>query len=75
MGYYSVIKQIVALSLMIIFGLWAIKNVRHIRRIGVATNLSVSRAVEETNSHSTSSKDRQLVVYSVLRMQHFLCIK
>jgi hypothetical protein len=54
MGYYSVIKETVALSLMIICGLWAIKNVRHMRRVGIATNPSVIRTVVGTDSHSTS---------------------
>jgi hypothetical protein len=62
MGYYSVIKQTLALTLMIIFGFWAIKNVQRMRRIGAVTELSLSRTVVETNSHSTSSKDRQLVL-------------
>jgi hypothetical protein len=62
MGYYSVIKETVALALMIICGLWAIKNVRRMGRVGVVTELSLSRTVVETNSRSTSSKDRQLVL-------------
>jgi hypothetical protein len=62
MGYYSVVKQTLALTLMIICGLWAIKNVQRMRRVGVVTELSLSRTVVETNSRSTSSKDRQLVL-------------
>jgi hypothetical protein len=62
MGYYSVIKQTVALTLMIICGLWAIKNVQRMRRVGAVTELSLSRTVVETNPRSTSSKDRQLVL-------------
>lgn len=62
MAYYAVIKQTLALTLMIICGLWAIKNVRRMRRVGVVTEFSVSRTVGETNSRSTSSKDRQLVL-------------
>jgi hypothetical protein len=62
MGYYSVVKETLSLVLLIICGLWAIKNVRRMRRVGPVTEVSVSRTVVETNSHSTSSKDRQLVL-------------
>jgi hypothetical protein len=61
-GYYSLIKETLVFLLMLICGLWPIKNIRQIRRIAVAPNLSVSRTTGESNPHSTSSKDRQLIL-------------
>ncbi len=61
-SYYSIIKEIVTLSLMIFCGLWSIKNIRSARRITAATDLSVPRIGGVTvNLQSTSSKDRQLM--------------
>jgi hypothetical protein len=61
-GYYSVIEEILALSLMIFFGLWSIKNVRSTRRITAAKDLSAPRIGGVTgNLQSASSKDRQLM--------------
>ncbi|CAF5014836.1 unnamed protein product, partial [Rotaria sp. Silwood1] len=39
-SYYSVIKETLALLLMIIFGLWSINNIRNLRHIRVVSNLS-----------------------------------
>ena len=61
-GYYSIIKELLALSSMIICGLWAIRNIRSIRHVTAASNLPVSRTVVEDGAHSTSSKDRQLAI-------------
>jgi hypothetical protein len=60
-SYYSLIKEITALSLMIICGLWSINNIRRIHRVRAIPNLSVGRTDIEVNSYSTSSKDRQLI--------------
>jgi hypothetical protein len=60
-GYYFLIEEIIALSLMIIFGLWSIKSIRSIRRVRVAPDLSVNRPAVGGGLHSTSSKDRQLI--------------
>jgi hypothetical protein len=65
-GYYSIMKEILALSLMIICGLWTIKNIRSMRRVGPLPSLSVSRTVVESQQQSASSKDRQLI--SMLRL-------
>jgi len=61
-SYYSIIKEVIALSLMIFCGLWSIKNIRSTRRITAANDLSVTRIGGVTgNLQSTSSKDRQLM--------------
>jgi hypothetical protein len=61
-SYYSIIKEIIALSLMIFCGLWSIKNIRSTHRITAATDLSVTRIGGVTgNLRSNSSKDRQLM--------------
>jgi hypothetical protein len=61
-SYYSIIKEVVALSLMIFCGLWSIKNIRSTHSITAATDLSVTRIGGVTgNLRSNSSKDRQLM--------------
>jgi hypothetical protein len=60
-GYYSLFKEIVALSLMILCGLWSIKNIQSTNRVRLAPDVSVNRTGVESNSHSTLSKDRQLM--------------
>ena len=66
MGYYALVKEITALSLLTIFGLWSIKNIRSARHGRVAPNLSLSVTAGENSLHSSpsssSSKDRQLVL-------------
>jgi len=67
-GYYSIIKEILAISLMIICGLWAIKNIRSMRRVAPLPSLSINTNTTgvEGNQQSASSKDRQLIF--MLRM-------
>jgi hypothetical protein len=65
-GYYSVIKELLALSLMIICGLWAIRNIRSTHRVMAVPSLSVNRTVVEGGAQSTSSKDRQLALMLVM---------
>jgi len=60
-SYYFLIEEIIALSLMIIFGLWSIKNIRSIRRVRVAPDLSVNTPAVGVGLLATSSKDRQLI--------------
>jgi hypothetical protein len=61
-GYYTIIKEILALSLMIFCGLWSIKNIRSTRRITATNDLAVPRIGGVTdNLQSTSSKDRQMM--------------
>jgi hypothetical protein len=57
LSYYSLIKELLTLTLLTICGLWSVKNIRRsARRVGGATG-----APGSTNAaHSTSSKDRQL---------------
>jgi hypothetical protein len=61
-GYYSIIKEILALSLMIIFGIWTVKNIRSTGRARVAPDLSIGGTTMENNLHSAASKDRQLIL-------------
>jgi hypothetical protein len=61
-GYYSIIEEILAFLLMLICGLWSIRNIRKIRRVRAAPDLSISRTTVEGNAHLTSSKDRQLIL-------------
>ncbi len=60
MGYYSLMKEMIALLLLTICGLWSIKNIRSMNRIRIIPNLSVTVTTGEGRSHSTS-KDRQLI--------------
>jgi hypothetical protein len=61
-GYYSLIKEMLALSLMIIFGVWAIRNIRNAYLARVAPHSSANATTGESCSHTTSSKDRQLIL-------------
>jgi hypothetical protein len=65
-SYYSFIKELLAISLMILCGLWSIKNIQNTHRVRPAPDLSVSRTGIESNLHSTSSKDRQLMFMLLL---------
>jgi hypothetical protein len=57
LSYYSLIKELLTLTLLTTCGLWSIKNIRSsARRIGGATGTPGSA----NTAHSTSSKDRQL---------------
>jgi hypothetical protein len=56
-------EEIVALSLMIFFGLWSIKNIRTTGRITATNDLSVPRIGGlRGNLQLISSKDRQMVL-------------
>jgi hypothetical protein len=57
LSYYSLIKELLTLTLLTTCGLWSIKNIRSsARRIGGTTGTPGST----NTAHSTSSKDRQL---------------
>jgi hypothetical protein len=63
LSYYSIMEEIVALSLMIFFGLWSIKNIRTTGRITATNDLSVPRIGGlRGNLQLISSKDRQMVL-------------
>ncbi|CAF3313920.1 unnamed protein product, partial [Rotaria sp. Silwood2] len=57
LAYYALIKGILMPFLMILFGLLAIKNIRRLRCINVATVVTNCR----NNSYAPSSKDRKLI--------------
>ena len=62
-GYGSLIKEILIPSLMAVFGLWSIRNIRNIRRITVAsTSTSGHGHHASTNFVSSRSRDRQLIL-------------
>jgi hypothetical protein len=64
-AYYSIIKELLTVSLMIICGLWAIRNIRGTRRVTAAPSLSVNRTATEGGANS-SSKDRQMFIMLVM---------
>jgi len=62
LSYYFIMEEIVALALMIFFGLWSIKNTRSTRRITATNDLSLTRIGGlRGNLQLISSKDRQMV--------------
>ncbi|CAF0926792.1 unnamed protein product [Rotaria sp. Silwood1] len=61
MSYYSLFKETVAPSLMIIFGVWSVKNIRKVHRIKPTNTTTANETIEGSGSHSNSSRDRQLV--------------
>ena len=62
LSYFSLCRAISALSLLIICGLWSIKNIRNLRKITAPTSFTAAATTPSpsTTTHSTSSKDRQL---------------
>jgi len=65
-SYYAIIKEITAFSLLTIFGLWSVRNVRNALRARVIVNESNNGTTVGGASHSTSSKDRQLALMLLL---------
>jgi hypothetical protein len=65
-SYYAIIKEITAFSLLTIFGLWSIRNVRNALRARVVINESMNGITVEGGLRSTSSKDRQLALMLLL---------
>jgi hypothetical protein len=61
MGYYSLMKEMIALLLLTICGLWSIKNIRNMGLIRAVLNLSVNGTTTKGRSQSTSLKDRQFI--------------
>ncbi|CAF4114846.1 unnamed protein product, partial [Adineta steineri] len=52
---------------MIIFGLWAIRNIRSLRRGRIIPESSASKTIVDNNGIcSTSSKDRQLALILIM---------
>ncbi|CAF1152433.1 unnamed protein product [Rotaria sordida] len=60
-SYYALIKETSSLSLMIICGLWSIKNIRSMGRVRMIVNTSVSKTTTGGSIQSNSSKDQQLM--------------
>ena len=59
----SLTKEISIPLLMIIFGLWSIKHIRHVRRVTIhSTTGSNSAKTTTVSGNSMHSKDRQLVI-------------
>jgi hypothetical protein len=62
LSYYSIMKQVVALSSMIFCGLWSIKNIRSTRHNTATNDLSATgTGGPRGNLQATSSKDRQIL--------------
>ncbi|CAF0894364.1 unnamed protein product [Adineta steineri] len=61
-NYYTIVKETLLLLLMIIFGLKSIHNIRNIQHSRVIPEESTRATIVDRNIHSTSSKDRQLVL-------------
>ncbi|CAF1227716.1 unnamed protein product [Rotaria sordida] len=61
--YYSLTKESLILILLLICGLWSIKNIRSLHRVRIDNTLSTTRTnVEGKYSKLNSSKDRQLTL-------------
>jgi hypothetical protein len=61
-GYYSVIiKGIVIPLVMIILGVWTVKNIRKVGRVALAPAFSTNRTTVTGLFRSAHSKDRQLI--------------
>ena len=59
--YTAIVKGILVPLLMLIFGLWTIKNVRNVGRTGpISVKTSIATA-QTTGFRATHSKDRQLI--------------
>ncbi|CAF1469062.1 unnamed protein product [Adineta steineri] len=61
--YYNIIEEMIVISLMLIFGISYIKNIRNLGRIQVpAVSVSATRANQIHGSNSFSRKDRQWIL-------------
>ncbi|UJR20372.1 hypothetical protein I4U23_023504 [Adineta vaga] len=60
-SYYSLVKEIAALSVMIMCGLWSIKNVRHFHQIHVEPSLSLTRRAVAIGTQANTAKNRQML--------------
>jgi hypothetical protein len=65
-AYYAIIKETLLLSVMIICGLYSIKNIRDVGRVRAALNEPVRVITVPIGSHLPSSKDRQLVFMLIM---------
>ena len=62
MGYYLLIfKGILVPLLMIILGLWAVKNVRRLARVPPTVSKRTTETTSVQSAHARHSKDRQLL--------------
>ncbi|CAF3559171.1 unnamed protein product [Rotaria sp. Silwood1] len=60
-SFYSIIKESSSTLLLIIFGIWAVKNIRRVRRVILPTASSYSGTARVAGSHIIHTKDRQFV--------------
>ena len=61
-SYTSVFRAVSSLSLMIICGLWSIKNIQNLQKIRPAASVSATVPTASSVPHSNLSKDRQLTL-------------
>lgn len=62
-SYGSLVKEILIPSLLTIFGLWSIKNIRNVRRVTIASTSTSGIGNAPTSAFNSSrSKDRQLIL-------------
>ncbi|CAF2646682.1 unnamed protein product [Rotaria sp. Silwood2] len=60
-SFYSIIKESSSTLLLLICGIWAVKNIRRLRRVALPTASSYSGVGRVTGSHIIHSKDRRFV--------------
>ncbi|CAF1002627.1 unnamed protein product [Rotaria sordida] len=60
-SYYSIVKESSSILLLLIFGVWTIKNIQRLHRIKISITGTSSGTVRVGRSHIVRSKDRQLV--------------
>ena len=65
LSYYSMIKESGSILLLIIFGVWAVKNIRRIRHVVIPSGSQPSGTAPTAAQHTLQAKDRQFV-YMVL---------
>ena len=61
-GYYTLIKGVLQPIILIICGVWTVRNIRGTRRVQVPPISSITRNTAPHNQNSNTSKDRQLVL-------------
>ncbi|CAF2743117.1 unnamed protein product [Rotaria sp. Silwood2] len=60
-SFYSIIKESSSTLLLLICGIWAVKNIRRLRRVILPIVSSYSTVARVAGSHIIHSKDRQFV--------------
>ncbi|CAF1227876.1 unnamed protein product [Adineta ricciae] len=67
-SYGSLAKEILVPSMMVFFGVWAVKNIHHMKLVRIAPTGSLHTTQRKTGTPMIQAKDRQLVVLMLINI-------